>query len=161
MKSVALSKVEIDAKGRLRLYPQDASYEFIYRAAAGVHWEKAGSFLHAGEPRDWTYPIQFGQAVAAVASEYGDSLEVGPDTEWVNVPAGLRSELEAFRWKPALFAQVEQGHQDIERAIVLASTAFHAGNYAEAKRLLDPFRDDAGLSPSAAKMLEMAVKRVK
>jgi hypothetical protein len=63
--------------------------------------------------------------------------------------------------KRMLFAREEQRRQDRERASIQASTAFHAGKYEDAKRLLEPFRDDAGLSRSAAMILEMTERKRK
>jgi hypothetical protein len=94
-KHVLISKVEIDAKGWFRLYPAGECYDHIYRAAAGVEWDKAGGFLHDKEPGTWTYPAYFGHIVSAVASEYGDALAVSPATEWLNVPADIRAAIEA------------------------------------------------------------------
>jgi hypothetical protein len=66
-----------------------------------------------------------------------------------------------LRGKRMLFAKEEQRRRDRERAIVHASTAFHAGKYAEAKRLLEPFKSDVDLIPSALKILELAEKKIK
>lgn len=66
-----------------------------------------------------------------------------------------------LRGKRMVFAQDEQRRKDRERASIQASAAFHAGHYAEAKSLLDPFRDDVQLAPSAAKILEMSERRLK
>jgi hypothetical protein len=86
MKEVALSRIEIDGKGWLRLYPVDASYDYIYRSAADVHWDKEGKFLHSEEPREWSYFQCFEHIVASVASEYGDQLKITEKTQWHNVP---------------------------------------------------------------------------
>lgn len=94
MATVLISKVEIDAKGWLRLYPASERYDHIYRAAAGVEWDRSGGFLHAEEPGKWTYPVYFGQILTAVASEYGDTLTIGSTTEWLNVPSDIRAEIE-------------------------------------------------------------------
>src|SRR5690606_28416124 len=94
MKTVLLAKVEIDEKGWMRLYPVEAVYDFIYRAAAGVDWNKEGGFLHFREPRELTYPAYFKQIVTVVTPEYGDVLKVGPATKWLNVPATVRAEIE-------------------------------------------------------------------
>jgi hypothetical protein len=95
MKRVLLSKVALDEKGWLRLYPSGGSYEHVYRAAAGVHWEKEG-FLHAREPGEWAYPAYFGQIVSVVASEYGDQLMLSPATEWFQVSDELRHAIESY-----------------------------------------------------------------
>lgn len=96
MTTILLAKVEIDDKGKMRLYPVQKVYDYIYRAAAGVDWDKEGRFLHAREPGEWTYPVYFKQIVSAVASEYGDVLKTGPDTEWLRVPDDIRQEIEAI-----------------------------------------------------------------
>jgi hypothetical protein len=100
MKSVLLSKVALDEKGWLRLYPAGESYERIYRAAAGVNWEAEG-FLHAREPGEWTYLTYFRQILSAVASEYGDHLKLSPATEWLQVPEELRRAIESSHEKMA------------------------------------------------------------
>ena len=57
-------------------------------------------------------------------------------------------------------AQEEQRNRHRDQACVLASTAFHAGRYAEAKHLLEPFRNDDKLVLSSAKILEIAEKKL-
>ena len=94
MKAVLISKIEIDPKGWLRIYPVSERYEHIYRAAAGVEWDSSGGFLHAEEPGSWPYPTYFAQIVSAVASEYGDALAVGPATVWLNVSADTRASIQ-------------------------------------------------------------------
>jgi hypothetical protein len=94
-KCVPISKVEIDAKGWLRLYPAGERYDHIYRAAAGIEWDRSGGFLHAEEPGKWSYPVYFGQIISAVASEYGDTLTISPATEWLNIPADIRAAIQA------------------------------------------------------------------
>lgn len=65
-----------------------------------------------------------------------------------------------LRGKRMVFAQEEQRRHDRDRANIQASTAFHAGRYAEAKHLLEPFCSDVELSPSSAKILEMVKKKL-
>jgi hypothetical protein len=94
MKTVVISKVEVDAKGWLRLYPATEQYGHIYRAAAGVEWDRSGGFLHAEEPGAWQYSTCFRQILSAVESEYGDSLILGPATQWLNVPSEVRAQIQ-------------------------------------------------------------------
>jgi hypothetical protein len=93
MKTVLLAMVEIDDNGRMRLYPVQEEYDFIYRAAAGVDWSKEGGFLYFREPNKLPYSMCFKQIVSAVSSEYGDVLEVEPATKWLNVPAEFQEEI--------------------------------------------------------------------
>jgi hypothetical protein len=95
MKAVSISKVEIDTKGWLRIYPAGERYDHIYRAAAGVEWDRRDGFLHAEEPGKWTYPVYFNQIISAVASEYGAMLTLSQTTEWLNVPTVIRAAIEA------------------------------------------------------------------
>ena len=97
MKTVPLAKVEIDENGWMRLYPVQEVYDFIYRAAAGVDWDKKGGFLHAREPGEWTYLIYFKQIVSVVVSEYGDLLQTRPETEWLKVPDDVRKAIESSK----------------------------------------------------------------
>jgi hypothetical protein len=66
-----------------------------------------------------------------------------------------------LRVERRLFAQAEQRRLDRERASIQASAAFHAGRYAEAIRLLEPFRGDAELARSSTKLLELAELRLR
>ena len=58
------------------------------------------------------------------------------------------------------FAQEEQRRRNRERASIQASVAFHNGEYSEAMRLLEPYRDGDGLSRSSAMLLRMAKRRM-
>ncbi len=65
-----------------------------------------------------------------------------------------------LRGKLMIFAQNEQRWRDRERACVKASTAFHAGNPAEAIRLLGPFEHDKEPSRSSKMMLDIARRKM-
>jgi hypothetical protein len=64
-----------------------------------------------------------------------------------------------MRGQRMVFAQEEQHRRDRDRASIQASTAFHSGEYAEAIRLLEPYRDDDDLSRSSAMLLKMAERK--
>ena len=95
MRTVPISAVKRDDRGWLRIYPLHARYDLIYRAAAGVDWENKEGFLHAHEPREWTYPQYFAHIVSVVASECGDALKLTPDTQWMGVPDDIRRQIES------------------------------------------------------------------
>ena len=65
-----------------------------------------------------------------------------------------------IRGQRMAFAEKEQRRRDRERASIQASVAFHNGEYPEAVRLLDPYRDDDDLSRSSAMLLKMAKQRM-
>ncbi len=101
MKSVMLARIEIDEKGQLRLSPLRATYGQIYRAGDGVEWDAKGGFLHIRGPDEWSYSKRFRKIVASVESEYGVLLEVGPTTEWKNVPEEICREISLQNEKKA------------------------------------------------------------
>ena len=87
MKSIGISRIEIDASGRLLVYPavQDSGYfQYVYRAAAEVYWDNAG-FFHSPVPREWPYAQWLKQIRFAVRDELGIELEALQDTVYVSV----------------------------------------------------------------------------
>ena len=84
IKSDAISRVEIDAEKRLRVYPASTEFLYIYREAMEVHWDQEGRFLYSPPPRKWTYADWFAHILKA-ALEQSVALHLRADTEWVNV----------------------------------------------------------------------------
>jgi hypothetical protein len=78
-----------------------------------------------------------------------------------NPKADIIERVRILREERVLFAQREQRRRDRERACIQASAAFHLGQHAEARRLLEPFRNDAELEPSSAKILEITDRKHK
>ena len=90
-----IAEVGIDADERLYVRPSTSSFDHIYRAGMQVNWEPTGRRLFSPKPREWTYADWFAQIVEAVSGEYGTTLQLTSYTEWTNVPASLRAEIEA------------------------------------------------------------------
>ncbi len=69
---------------------------------------------------------------------------------------------EAVRQRNARVAasQDEAKTKEMERAGILAATAFHQEQYGEVVKLLAPFDKDSRLAPSASRMMEIARKRL-
>jgi hypothetical protein len=65
-----------------------------------------------------------------------------------------------MRGQRMVFAQEEQRRRDRERATIQASAAFHNGDYLEAIRLLEPYRDDDNLPRSSAMLLRIAKQKM-
>ena len=82
--------------------PLAENYEHIYRTASGVRWHPQSRALVAydvdGMPPEWW----FRQIVAAVAGEYGQVLELRPDTRWKNVSELERKAIESAHEKAAV-----------------------------------------------------------
>ncbi len=102
--TVAIDEVEVDPVIGVLVRPRIAAaehYEYIYRAASGVRWQHQKRALIAYELSDLS-PVQwFHQIVASVQSEYGQVLELRPDTRWTNVSESERRQME----QPFHFAQ--------------------------------------------------------
>lgn len=70
-----------------------ASYQHIYREAAGVYWDNERKGFHSNEaPRDWSYAHWFAHIVATVKS-LGIELELCPQATWLNVPEDVKNSL--------------------------------------------------------------------
>ena len=96
-KSVPIDAVEVDAALGILVrprIPESEHYEHIYRTATGVRWQSQRRALVAYEVKGMSPAWWFQQIVDAVASEYGQHLELQPDTLWTNVPESERSEIE-------------------------------------------------------------------
>ncbi|WP_310538962.1 hypothetical protein [Phenylobacterium sp.] len=94
-----IDKVEIRDDGRLFVKPATQSFSVIYRAAMEVGWNPASRSLFGPKPREWTYPMWFGQILAAAETEYGVRLSLTSQTSWVNFPDKLQAEIaDPERW---------------------------------------------------------------
>jgi len=88
MRSIGISRIEIDDSGRLLVYPaiQDPTYfQYVYRAGAEVYWANTGYF-YSSVPREWSYSQWLEQIRFAVRGELGIELEALQNTAYVSVP---------------------------------------------------------------------------
>jgi hypothetical protein len=95
MREDTIAEVGIDEEGRLYVRPCSDSFEHTWRAAMEVSWDASKHRLFGPKPRDWSYVDWFKQIVAAAADECGARLKLTSETAWLNVPASLRTEIEA------------------------------------------------------------------
>jgi hypothetical protein len=92
-----------------------------------------------------------------------ESTSEGIITHWqiLSSPSpDLIDRARVMRGQRMIFAREEQRRRDRERASIQASTAFHNGDYSEAIRLLDPYRDDEDLPRSSAILLRLAKQKI-
>jgi hypothetical protein len=95
------SKIElvaIDAAGRFFVRPQLSKADFltqIHRDDSGIEWNDEMRALCAAEPHRWEHLALFRQIRGAVKRKYGRDFVLTPSTVWENVPADLRSQIEA------------------------------------------------------------------
>jgi hypothetical protein len=92
---VAIAEVEVDAEQGVFVRPTERDFEYVYRAAMEVYWDRQTRRLyHPRRLRGWT-PVQwFQQIIAAVADEYGVALKLNAQTVWVAVRTDLRFNME-------------------------------------------------------------------
>jgi hypothetical protein len=89
----AIDAVEVRGDGRLFVKPATQNFSLIYRAAMEVGWDPASQSLFSPKPREWTYPMWFGQILGAAETEYGVRLSLTSQTMWVNIPDELKAEI--------------------------------------------------------------------
>ena len=82
MADVAISRVALDAAGKLRVYPRppNVDYAFIWRDASSVRWDESDRSLHVLPVDGFEVADEFGQILKAVNNEYGDRLIVDDAT---------------------------------------------------------------------------------
>lgn len=84
-----ISKIEAADDGRIRVFPKtiNSIFEFVYRAAAGVYWNKELECFQSSNPNNWDnwgHKEWFIQILSAVKSELGEKLVLTEDTIFEN-----------------------------------------------------------------------------
>jgi len=94
MKDLPVDSVQIDSQGSLFVRPRtDRSYEYIYREANGLRWDKQRRALHAYEPARWE-PAELLKHMAVTLRDCCDEkLVLVDNTSWVGVPTELQNKL--------------------------------------------------------------------
>jgi Integron Cassette Protein Hfx_Cass5 len=89
MKEIDVIKVEVLHSGEMIVQP-DASdtglFEYIYRTAAEVHWNKDRQAFVTPKPKTLSYSEWLQIIRGAVASELGVNLKVTERTQLINLP---------------------------------------------------------------------------
>ena len=76
MEKVPIKKVAVLPDGRLAVYPERVSdwYEYIYREASGVYWNKEKGCFQSTIPRELSYRQWYRQIVTTVRKGLGIRL---------------------------------------------------------------------------------------
>jgi len=98
VKTDNIKEIKIDDFGRFCLYPENAQFDYIYRAAAEVNWDAKDLFLYSPKPREWSYFNWYLQIIAAVRNEYGYILMVTENTKWTNIADDSKQLIIAHKW---------------------------------------------------------------
>ena len=96
MRADKIDKIEIDSIGRLCITPHMEEFFQIWTLATGVQWDDKGRFLFSPEPREWTY-LDWYKHIISVIKECNCVLTLTDDTEWINVPSTLKTEICMFQ----------------------------------------------------------------
>ncbi len=97
MISETIDVVEIAETGDLVLRIRgngSPSYQYVYRAAAGVYWDNE-MHLFRFSPKDDEYAKWFGHILNVTRSEMNLELTLSKNAAWENVPAVVREEIES------------------------------------------------------------------
>jgi hypothetical protein len=96
MKVRAVALVEMDSSGQLFVRPESDSegiYEYIYREANGLRWNREKRALCAYEPERWQPEELFQHMVTTLRSAFDETLQLTQDTVWIGVPPELQTQL--------------------------------------------------------------------
>jgi len=105
MDEVEVIKVEVSEDNNLLVTPaQDENkgedlYQYIYRMATGVFWDKEKQSFSSPVPREWSYFQWFENIVYCAKSELGVALVITPKTSWVNVPDNEKEKMVGYAIK--------------------------------------------------------------
>jgi hypothetical protein len=94
MGDVAISRIALDAAGKLRVYPRppNVDYAFIWRDASSVRWDEADRSLCVLPVDGFALVDELRQIIKSVNGEYGDRLIVDDSTVFA-VPTEAESKL--------------------------------------------------------------------
>jgi hypothetical protein len=96
VKERAITQVEVDASGRLLVRPlaeSDAVYEYIYREANGLRWDKEKHSFCAHEPSRWEPEELLRHIAATLRGCFDEYLHITEQTTWVGVSPELQVRL--------------------------------------------------------------------
>lgn len=98
MKLETVSKIEIAADDSLLVVGLESgdsqSYQYVYRAAAGVYWDDNVRAFKLDTKNDKRFVHWFAYVCKVLEEEMNVRLRLGNRTAWTNVPTDVRSEIE-------------------------------------------------------------------
>ena len=96
MKNRAIASVVIASSGHLFVAPElegDEDYEYIYREANGLRWDRTSRSLHAYEPARWEHVELLRHIASTLQSACDEDLHLTEKTVWQGVPLELQSRI--------------------------------------------------------------------
>jgi hypothetical protein len=89
----AIEEIGIGPDARLYVKPCRGNYEFIYRAAMSVRWNKERRWLYVLPVSGFSLVDDYRQILSAAWGECGARLAITAETRFVNVPLDLERAL--------------------------------------------------------------------
>ena len=97
MKTEKISLIEImpDNQLLLKLVSRgDESYQYIYREAAAVYWDKEKNGFKSSEaPKNWTYFQWFLHMKSLISSSMQIEIVIDDSTNWKNISEDLKAQI--------------------------------------------------------------------
>lgn len=95
MNRCPILKVAVIEDGRLGVFPADtcASYQYVYRAAAGVYWDDGASCFKSTPPHDWSYTQWYKHIHSVVRDEVGLTMVLTPSTIFEAEESGFSDDI--------------------------------------------------------------------
>jgi hypothetical protein len=96
MDSETITKVELLETKELLLVLESGgspSYQYVYRAAAGVCWDQARTGFKSTPLVEWSCAKWFSHIVEVAKSELGIGLQLGSNVDWRNITVQDQSEI--------------------------------------------------------------------
>jgi hypothetical protein len=88
-----ISEIGIDEQQRLYIRPERQTFDYIYRAAAEVGWDKKEKILFSPKPREWSHFVWYRHILDIAKDEYGCKLHLTEQTKWKNIPDDLKQQI--------------------------------------------------------------------
>ena len=92
-----ISSVELSEDGDLFLQLESGgspSYQYVYRAAAGVYWDQERAAFRFATKKDGQCGKWFAHIVSIAGEEMGLCLQLSCNVTWKNVPNEVRDEIQ-------------------------------------------------------------------
>ena len=96
MQQRAIAKIIIEPSGALLVCPRaetPVGYEYIYREANGLRWDREKRALFAYEPSRWKHEELLQHIAPTLRHRCDEELYFAEQTEWVGVSPALQSAL--------------------------------------------------------------------
>jgi hypothetical protein len=97
MNTEVVSGVELLHDGELLLQLESGgkpSYQYVYRAAAGVHWDPDRKAFRLSTRNDGRYVQWFKHIVKIARDEMNLDLQLAEDATWTNIPEEERDAIQ-------------------------------------------------------------------